>query len=257
MYLFILIGVANCQPSFDYQDYGDYGQYGPFEVILSILKIVQLCTDNPSSGNVGPLVVPSMEYELVSVWVHRRRLTLVDVMMQHQRRSFAAALTKPLTSFMDRFSIGGANAASAPVRTGAPSDDADPPASSGACSKRPSGSNKASTPGASFKRPSEDVRADASASASADDVLAGVAASASSDGVFGRSPGEGVETSGLGGPSTGTRLAKYVVLGGGRSTLEFDVCGALLRARGWCYVMNLFLFVFVDASSHFNFPRFI
>ena len=88
-----------------------------FEVISFTLKLFNLCTDTPSSGDIGPLVVPLAEHGLLSVWVHRRRPTLVDVMLHHHRCSFAAALTKPLASFVDRFSIGGPNAAHAPAGT--------------------------------------------------------------------------------------------------------------------------------------------
>ena len=71
MYLFFLIGIVVCRqdvdPDFDYpiddyRGYGDYGQYGPPPGNSFISEIVQLYTDNPSSGDVGPLIVPSTDY---------------------------------------------------------------------------------------------------------------------------------------------------------------------------------------------------
>ena len=269
MYLFFLIGIVVCRQDFDpdfdypivdYQGYGDYGQYGPHPGNSLIPEFVYLYTDNSSSGDVGPLIVPSADYELMSVWVHRRQLTLVDEMIHHKKHSFAAALSKPLASFVDRFSIGeGADAADAPARPGAPSDDADTPASSGTASKRCSRADASATSGASFKRPSDDAFAGASASAPSDDAFAGASASVSSDrdvtdasasdqrSVFVCPSGEDqrplVDASGFGGASSGIRLSKRVVLGGGRVTLEFDVRDAISRVRGWCYVMKLVLFV--------------
>ena len=80
-----------------------------------------------------------------------------------------------------------------PTRLPEPSDDANPPASSGALAKRRPGSDEAPTPGASFKRPPDGARAGFSASAPADDVLVGASTSASADGVLiGASPSEGV-----------------------------------------------------------------
>ena len=188
----------------------------------------------------GPLIVPSTDYELMSVWVHRRRQTLVDMMIHHKSHSFAAALSKPLASFVDRFAIGGGtDAADAPARSGASSNDADTPARSGAASKHHPGNDASATSSASFKRPSGGTPAGASASASSDGDVNDASASGQRP-VFVVPSGEEqrppMDASGVGGAFSGVRLSKRVVLGGGRATLEFDVRDAIFRARGWCYV---------------------
>ena len=121
-------------------------------------------TETPSSGDVGPLIVPMHEHELLSVWVHRRLPTVVDAMLVHSSRSYAAAWANPLCLFVDRFSIGGRSPARAPAGTSASSGDADSATQRSGCSAAPASDGaqvgpEAASSGASSKRGDNSVGA--------------------------------------------------------------------------------------------------